>query len=185
LTSLFMPEREWVRRRVMEPLLHDWDHQQAVAEQGYRGESSHHEYSPQHLAEELVGLNRVWFDRPKYDGVRWRLFVDGVQRLRELGAQLVILDPPAHPDFVDGIAGSPMGKTNDRFHAQLAEFCKRNGVPLVRFTAEGLDAADPTSSFVSLMHLNRTGANRLSGLVADELVALIDAGTLRVPLADH
>lgn len=183
--SLFIPEREWLRRNLVEPVLLNWDYDRAVAEQGYRGEWSEHEYPPDYLARELRNLDHAWYHEPIFDGARWRLFVDAVRTLRARGVQLVLLDPPIHPAFTNGVAGTAMGADDERFHQQLADFCREEGVPLLRYTARDLCADDPASSFVSLVHLNRTGAKRLSTLVGDELALMQARGLLHAPGTDY
>jgi hypothetical protein len=190
VASLFLPERELVRRTVVGPLLLRGDAQATVADQGYRGETSRHHYPPELLAREIAKLDLAWYNQPVLDGMRWRLFCDAVRTLRTLGAQVVLLDSPAHPGLVAATAGTPIADADHRFREQLRAFCRVESVPLLHFTAEQLcsDAAgtsDPASSFVSLLHLNRIGAARLSARVSDAVVEMIDVGVLHRPGADH
>jgi len=183
LLATFLPEREFVRRRLLEPMLLGNEARLNVAEQGYRGEESRHVYPPEKLARELEGLDRAWYNGADFAGARWRLFCESVQAMVDDGAQVVLLDPPAHPDFVAGIAGTRMGSADRLFHRQLAEFCHVQGIPLLRYSAEDLCrgeacVSDPGSSFVSLMHLNRAGAGRVSALVGDALADLAGRGEL-------
>ncbi|HRX84650.1 MAG TPA: hypothetical protein P5572_06475 [Phycisphaerae bacterium] len=186
LTSLFLPERELLSRMLVEPFLLDTHKPMVVSEQGYRGQRTRRRYPPQLLEHDVNYLNESWFNDPQFQGVRWRLFRQSVQALRDAGAQVVLLDSPEHPQLVQAMRGTPMETQDEQFHKQLAQYCRDNHVPLLRYTAESLCAdaacaADPGSSFVSLVHVNRTGAERLTARVGEAVSNLIATGVLHRP----
>lgn len=188
LLSLALPEREFVTRHLTEPLLLSRE-PLAVAEQGYRGSSKRRYYSAEELEHDVALLERKWFNEPVLDGIRWRITCAAVLELRAEGAQVVVLDSPLHPDLLRAVTGTRMEQPERQFHEQLRAFCREKNIPLLRYSAEALCpdgecAADPGSSFVGLVHLNRAGAERLSDHVADDLHALLAAGTLRLPADD-
>ncbi len=180
VTSLALPERELIRRVVMEPLFWEWDASHA-ANQGYRGKSSHHAYDAERLRTELDYLAEVWYRRPQLDGVRWRHFQESVAALRSAGVQVVLLDPPTQPAFDAGIAHREMADADRLFHRRLAAYCRANAVPLLRYTARDLSPDDPDGIFVSLMHLNHRGASLLSHRVGRDLAEMLADGRLTLP----
>lgn len=188
--SLFLPERELLRRQVLDPLLIGRNEAHVVEELGYRGEDSAHAYSPLQVDRELEKLDAAWYNRAVLDGVRWRLFRGGVRELCSRGVQVVLLDSPAHPAFEQAVGQAPFAADDAYFHEELREFSREAGVPLLRFNSADICAdaeciADPASSFVSLLHLNRRGAQRLSARVGDALAELIERDVLQLPAAPH
>jgi hypothetical protein len=179
--SLFFAEREWMRRNLTEPLLTGAPQSDSVADQGYRGKTGRHAYPPDVLATELRKLGDAWYARGAFAGARWRLFRDAVATLRARGVQVVIVDPPVHPRFSAGIAGTSLAPVDARYHEQLAGYCADMAIPYLRVTADELHPAEPADSFISLMHLNRSGAERMSRQVADQLAVWLEDGVLHLP----
>lgn len=181
IEATFLPERELLHRYVLEPLLLSVDTSQFEATRGYRGKDRTPAMTMDAVRAKLIGLERRWFNDAKIDGVRWRLFEQNVGELREAGVQLVIVDPPEHPLYLEALADSDLGSVNARFHEKLRTFCENERIPLLRYGASDICADDPASIFVSVLHLNRKGAQLMSQRAGDDLRAMVESGCLQWP----
>lgn len=122
-----------------------------------------------------------YLTNPQLDGIRRRLLERDLAKLDQLGAQVVVLDGPMHPVFLDRIAGTAADETLVEFHQRLARICTHLGVPVLRYEARGFAGEAADELFADLFHLSRPGAERLSLLIANDLDRLIEQGRLRLP----
>ena len=138
-----------------------------------------------------VNTTSEWFERtrstvlvyptPVIDGIRWRQLEADLQSLIQAGAQVVVLDAPEHPAFLQAIAGTAMGAATAAFHRQLGDLCERMRVPILRYGPDWLGARDPDTLFWDALHLNCQGAAVFSEMVGPDLNALVQSGRLRRP----
>ena len=103
----------------------------------------------------------------------WRRLEADFEKLRALGAYVVVLDAPDHPEFLASLSGTPDGNNYSRYRATLANVCDRLSIPLLRYTVADLGSIDPDEIFWDGVHLNSVGANLLSKRVAGDLDRLM------------
>ncbi|MCP4590301.1 MAG: hypothetical protein GY842_06135 [bacterium] len=180
LQATFYPEREIYRRVLVRPELSGCPD---VPERGFYGVASDQcvTSTPEEIAKSVDYLDRMWFNHAVLDGVRWRQLELDLGELGDLGVQVVVLDAPAHPAFGEAIAGTRMAVSDACFHRRLADLCNRFGVPLLHYDAQWCGQHDPDVLFYDILHLNRRGAELLSGRVGRDLRTLIDEGALHLP----
>ena len=180
LGCTFLPERELQRRLAAcfrKPRL------PAVAQRGFVGLTNDHrvDSTPGAVQDCVSRIDRGWFNQPVIDGVRWRQLEADLLSLIRAGAQVVVLDAPEHPAFLQCIAGTGNGVANTRFHEQLRVLCQRNDIPILRYRTEWHGHRDPDALYHDLLHLNRRGALLLSERVGRDLAVLLQNGRLRLP----
>jgi hypothetical protein len=171
LRGVFTPER-----RLFERLKSSWrGGPSVVPEFGFDGRRG---IRPQNFPADAVKrqvrlLEKEWYAGSNLDGVRWRALERDVEMLLDLGARVVLVDPPQHPLWTRRIQGTPLGDVDNRFHLQLVHLAERLGIPLLRYGEAFLNPHDADEIFFDLMHLNRRGAILLSAAVGKDLVGVV------------
>lgn len=179
LLTDFLPERDWIRRRFTEPFF-EQAAPSVVAESGYRGKRKSNPLTMKEAREHSSELHELWLRQPQLDGVRARVTEEALAALMGMGFQVVVIDPPANPLLEPAIAGTADAAALADFHARLKSLCVKLDVPLLAYGPVVL-GPDAESCFVSLMHLNRTGAERFSARVGEDLRRLIGTRLLQPP----
>lgn len=183
LAAIFLPERELYRRLVIRPREPS---PAAVPERGFVGiaEDRCIDSTPEGLRPAITYVNRVWFNNAEIDGVRWRQLQADLHNLIDAGVQVVIMNSPDHPAYLQAIAGTSMDTANTEFRRQLSDLCQRLNVPLLHYDADWANGCDPDTLFYDVLHLNRRGAAILSERVGRDINDLIRSGRLRLPQSD-
>jgi hypothetical protein len=182
LLATFLPERTCAER------IADWFHRRGriphVPDFGFRG----FEHDPTRLFAEAKMARAVapLVSKPLFDyfdanDIRGRQLEADLRSLRRLGAQVVVIDAPKHPTFVETTRGTLKGRLHERFHRKLKELCTRLVIPLLQYDADDLGRREPEHLFFDYLHLNREGAAIYSELVGRDLNELIQRGELRLP----
>ena len=124
---------------------------------------------------------RGWFKLSEPGALPWKQLRADLRSLHDAGVQLVVLDAPEHPAFLDALADTPQGNAYARFRRLLATLCQVESIPLLRYTAQDLGPGNPDDLFWDGVHLNRLGAQALSELVGRDLQKLIERDMLHLP----
>ncbi|MCP4590300.1 MAG: hypothetical protein GY842_06130 [bacterium] len=177
IKSAFLPERALYRQLV--------EHVQdknppPVKRRGYAHvrEGRQVDSSPAEVRRVLSLIEPEWFNDPVIDGTRWQLLEIDLQALCDAGVQVVILDAPEHPAFVQAISGTPPGEANVRFHRKLTRLGERMGIPVLSYGTAWYGEQNPDTMFCDLLHLNANGAALFSERVGRDLEILIEGGAL-------
>ena len=180
LTATFLPERELVRRNLIEPLLLHWDFSEAIAAQGHRRKANCRADDRQRLDATVQYLRNMWFGDTKIDGIRWSLLRQGLESLRDAGVQVVVTCPPDDPDLTQAMAGTAMDAATSQFHSNLKSLCDELGFPFLIYTADVAAVDEPRRLFADFIHLNTTGAEWLTQRCASDLQKLLVDGNLNL-----
>ncbi len=155
----------------------------AFPRRGFEGVPKRLNVSPDEMNRRIQVLKRAWYAGAKVDGLLWSRFERSVQDLIDAGVQVVILDTPEHPAFLADLEGTPEGRSNRRFHQQLAELGERLEIPVLAYGPDRFATMNPSTIYCNLLHLNCSGATLLSEWVGQDLKALIDQGKLHLEAA--
>lgn len=122
-----------------------------------------------------------WYSRPEVKGLRWQRFRTDLQSFLEEGVQLVIIDPPTYPGFLELIKNTEAGQAEAQFHQQLKRLCRELGVPLLQYQENILADQNSDYLFRDLVHLNDDGARILSKRAAEDVRNLLNNQALVIP----
>ncbi|MBR5085327.1 MAG: hypothetical protein IKX33_12095, partial [Prevotella sp.] len=67
---------------------------------------------------------------------------------------------------------SPIFLINDTYNAWLADYCKKNNLPLLNHSADK-EMTDHPELFREMLHLNKNGADKFTRIIASELKAML------------
>lgn len=128
-------------------------------------------------------MHTEWYQAPRLEGVRWAQLQRNLAALTAAGAQVVLVDPPRHPDLEKWLAPADQA-TGRQFSRLLAELSTRTRLPLLTCPPNWSGQADADELFGDLVHLNGPGAKLYSRWIAARLGELKAAGLVQLHV-DH